>query len=222
MSDKPVIAVVGGTGSLGSGLARLWAQAGYQVVIGSRSKEKAKAVARELGGGTGTVRGDDNRGAARAADIVVLSVPYSSHDAILDEIKADVAGKIVVDATVPLVPPKVAVVHLPEAGSPAVVAQRVLGPEARVVSAFHNVGAKKFQGGEKADCDVLVFGDDPAAREQIIELAGVVATRGIDGGSLANSVAAEALTSVLIAINRRYKVAGAGIRITGLPAPLEG
>jgi NADPH-dependent F420 reductase len=222
MSDKPVIAVVGGTGSLGSGLARLWAQAGYQVVIGSRSKEKAEAVARELGDGTGTVRGDDNRGAARAGDIVVLSVPYSSHDAIVDEIKADVSGKIVVDATVPLVPPKVAVVQLPEAGSPAVVAQRVLGPEARVVSAFHNVGANKFQGGEKADCDVLVFGDDPAAREQIIELAGVVATRGIDGGSLANSVAAEALTSVLIAINRRYKVAGAGIRITGLPSPQEG
>jgi NADPH-dependent F420 reductase len=222
VSDKPVIAVMGGTGSLGSGLARLWAQAGYQVVIGSRSKEKAEAVARELGGGAGTVRGDDNRGAARAGDIVVLSVPYPSHDAIVDEIKADVSGKIVVDATVPLVPPKVAVVQLPEAGSPAVVAQRVLGPEARVVSAFHNVGAKKFQGGEKADCDVLVFGDDPAAREQVIELAGVVATRGIDGGTLANSVAAEALTSVLIAINRRYKVAGAGIRITGLPSPREG
>jgi NADPH-dependent F420 reductase len=221
VSDKPVIAVVGGTGSLGSGLARMWAEAGYQVVIGSRSKEKAEAVARELEGGAGTVRGDDNRGAARAGDIVVLSVPYSSHDAIVDELKAEVAGKIVVDATVPLVPPKVAVVQLPEAGSPAVVAQRVLGPEARVVSAFHNVGAKKFQGGEKADCDVLVFGDDPAAREQVIELAGVVATRGIDGGSLANSVAAEALTSVLIAINRRYKVAGAGIRITGLPSPRE-
>jgi hypothetical protein len=221
VSDKPVIAVMGGTGSLGSGLARLWAQAGYQVVIGSRSKEKAEAVARELGGGAGTVRGDDNRGAARAGDIVVLSVPYPSHDAIVDEIKADVSGKIVVDATVPLVPPKVAVVQLPEAGSPAVVAQRVLGPETRVVSAFHNVGAKKFQGGEKADCDVLVFGDDPAAREQVIELAGVVATRGIDGGTLANSVAAEALTSVLIAINRRYKVAGAGIRITGLPSPQE-
>jgi 8-hydroxy-5-deazaflavin:NADPH oxidoreductase len=222
MSDKPVIAVVGGTGSLGSGLARLWSQAGYRVVIGSRSKEKAEAVARELGCGAGIVCGDHNRGAARSGDIVVLSVPYANHDASVDEIKADVPGKIVVDATVPLVPPNVAVVHLPGAGSPAVVAQRLLGPEARVVSAFHNVGAKKLQGGEKADCDVLVFGDDRAAREQIIELAGLVATRGIDGGSLANSVAAEALTSVLIAINRRYKVAGSGIRITGLRSLQEG
>jgi NADPH-dependent F420 reductase len=222
MSDRPVIAVIGGTGSLGSGLARLWAQAGCRVVIGSRSKEKAEAVARELGGAAGIVCGDDTRGAARAGDIVVLSVPYANHDAIVNEIKADVPGKIVVDATVPLAPPNVAVVHLPGAGSPAVVAQRLLGPEARVVSAFHNVGAKKLQGGEKADCDVLVFGDDRAAREQIIELASLVATRGIDGGSLANSIAAEALTSVLIAINRRYKVAGAGIRITGLPPPREG
>jgi predicted dinucleotide-binding enzyme len=89
------------------------------------------------------------------------------------------------------------------------------------VSAFQNVGAKKFQAGEKADCDVLVFGDDAAARERVIALADVVATRGVDGGSLANSVAAEALTSVLIAINRRYKVPAAGIRITGLPPSSE-
>jgi NADPH-dependent F420 reductase len=119
---------------------------------------------------------------------------------------------------VPLVPPKVSVVQLPASGSPAVVAQRLLGSGVRVVAAFHNVGAKKLHHGEKADCDVLVFGDDAAARAQIIELAGVVATRGVDGGSLANSIAAEALTSVLIAINRRYKVPGAGIRITGIPA----
>jgi predicted dinucleotide-binding enzyme len=120
---------------------------------------------------------------------------------------------------VPLVPPKVSVVQLPAAGSPAAVAQRVLGPQVRVAAAFHNVGAKKLHGGEKVDCDVLVFADDIKVREQVIALAGIVATRGVDGGSLANSVAAEALTSVLIAINRRYKVPGAGIRITGLPAP---
>jgi 8-hydroxy-5-deazaflavin:NADPH oxidoreductase len=222
MLDRPVIAIVGGTGSLGSGLARLWAKAGYPIVIGSRSREKAEAVARELGYGGAAVTGDDNGGAARAGDVVVLAVPYASHDAIVDEIRPDVAGKIVVDATVPLVPPKVFVVQLPAAGSPAVAAQRALGPDARVVSAFHHVGAKKFQGGEKADCDVLVFGDDQAAREQVIALAGIVATRGVDGGVLANSVAAEALTSVLIAINRRYKIPGAGIRITGLPPLQEG
>ena len=134
------------------------------------------------------------------------------------DIKPVMAGKVLVDAVVPLVPPKVSVVQLPAAGSPALLAQRVLGSEVRVASAFHNVGAKKLHSGEKADCDVLVFSDDAAVREQVIALADVVATRGVDGGALANTVAAEALTSVLIAINRRYKIPGAGIRITGLPA----
>jgi NADPH-dependent F420 reductase len=216
MDPKPTIAVIGGTGNLGSGLARLWTRAGYRVVIGSRSKEKAEQLARELALDGRCVTGDDNRGAARASDIVILSVPYATHDSIVQEIAPDVGGKIVVDATVPLAPPKVSVVQLP-AVSPAVVAQHEFGSGVRVVAAFHNVGAKKLQGGEKADCDVLVFGDDPTARQTVIELAEVVATRGVDGGVLANCCAAEALTSVLIAINRRYKVPGAGIRITGLP-----
>ena len=222
MPDKPTIAIVGGTGDLGSGLARLWARAGYPIVIGSRDKQKAEAIARELCANGGCVRGDGNAAAARAGDIVVLSVPYASHDAMVEEIRAEVAGKIVVDAAVPLVPPKVSVVQLPATGSPAVIAQRLLGSGVRVVSAFHNVGAKKLHGAERAECDVLVFGDDPEARARVVDLAGLVATRGVDGGSLANSVAAEALTSVLIAINRKYKVPGAGIRITGLPCASEG
>ena len=223
MQNRPTIAVIGGTGDLGSALARLWAAGGYPVVLGSRAKDKAEAAARELAAKIETgVRGDDNRAAAQAADIVVLCVPYSNHDAILDEIKPVMAGKILVDAVVPLVPPKVSVVQLPATGSPALVAQRVLGANVRIASAFHNVGAKKLHDGEKADCDVLVFSDDAAVREQVIELANVVAARGVAGGALANSVAAEALTSVLIAINRRYKVPGAGIRITGLPVPEAG
>lgn len=218
---KPTIAIVGGTGSLGLGLARLWAHAGYPIVIGSRLKEKAESFALSLRSPAADVRGEDNMGAARAGAIVVLTVPYSSHGSILEEIRPHVGGKIVVDTTVPLVPPNVSIVHLPQGGSPALTTQRQLGPRVRVVAAFHNVGAKKFQAGERADCDVLVFGDDEAARQAVIALANVVATRGVDGGSLANSVAAEALTSVLIGINRRYKVAGAGIRITGLPLPVE-
>ena len=141
MPDKPTIAIIGGTGDLGSGLARLWARAGYPIVIGSRDTQKAEAAARDLCADGGCVRGDANAAAASAGDIVVLSVPYASHDAILEEIRREVAGKIVVDAAVPLVPPKVSVVQLPAAGSPAVVAQRMLGPAVRVVSAFHNVGA---------------------------------------------------------------------------------
>jgi 8-hydroxy-5-deazaflavin:NADPH oxidoreductase len=213
--SKPTIAVIGGTGELGSGLVRLWSIAGYPIIIGSRSRERAQAAACRTG--RPNVRGEGNSAAARAGDVIVLSVPFSTHDAIVEEIKSEVDGKIVVDAVVPLVQPKVWVVQIHAAGSPAVSAQRAFGPATKVVAAFHSVGAKKLQGGDKADCDVLVFGDDTAAKDIVIALASAVATRGVDGGTLANSVAAEALTSVLIAINRRYKVAGAGLRITGIP-----
>ena len=219
MQGRPTIAVIGGTGDLGSALAKRWAAAGYPIVLGSRSKEKAEAAAREMNASHGSaVSGEDNRTSAAKADIVVIAVPYASHDAILNEIKPAVTGKIVVDAVVPLVPPKVSVVNLPPDGSAALHAQRLLAGAARVVSAFHNVSAPKLESGEDIDCDVLVFGDDKDARAIVIDLANAAGTRGVDGGPLANSIAAEALTSVLIGINRRYKVNGAGIRITGLPA----
>lgn len=211
--SKPVIGIIGGTGDLGSGLAKAWVAAGYKVVIGSRSQERAAAAAAELGGGAS---GQDNVGAAAAADVVVLSVPFASHDATIEEIRSAVQGKIVVDAAVPLVPPKVSTVQLPGEGSAAKIAQRLLGEGVRVVSAFHNVGATKLHAGGRVDCDVLVFSDDKEARDIVIELAGAVARRGVGGGVLANSAAAEAMTSVLIWINRHYKVPGAGIAITGL------
>ncbi len=214
-SIKRTIAILGGTGDLGSGLAKLWLAAGHTVVVGSRSATKAQDFAMELGG---NAQGYDNLNAAKAADIVVLSVPFASHEATITNIKAAVQGKIVVDAAVPLVPPKVSTVQLPTEGSAAQIAQRLLGDGVKVVSAFHNIGATKLRAGERADCDVLVFGNDKESREVVIALASDVATRGVDGGVLANSAAAEALTSVLIGINRRYKVPGAGIRITGLPS----
>jgi NADPH-dependent F420 reductase len=211
--SKPVIAIIGGTGDLGSGLAKKWAAAGYKVLIGSRSRDKAEAMAQAIGhdaAGFGYVE------AAGMADVVVVAVPYASHAETLQEIKPALSGKILVDAVVPLVPPKVATVQLPAEGSAACQARTIVGEGVRVVSAFHNVGAAKLHQGGRAECDVLVFGDDPQARALVVRLAGDVATRGVDGGVLANSVAAEALTSILIGINRRYKVAGAGIRITGL------
>lgn len=218
MNAKPTIAMLGGTGDLGSGMTQILATAGYRVVIGSRARDKALLAAQEMGAKIGaTIEGDDNRGAANSAGIVILCVPYANHDTIVQEIKPVMAGKILVDAVVPLVPPKVSLVQLPAAGSPAVVAQRILGPEVHVAAAFHNVGAKKLHSGERADCDVLVFADDAGVRQQVVELANLIATRGVEAGPLANVVAAEALTSVLIAINRRYKIPGAGIRITGLP-----
>lgn len=213
MPGNTTIGILGGTGDLGSGLAKAWARAGYTVVIGSRSAEKAQAAAGEM---EGNVRGAGNADAARQADVVVLAVPFASHEATLLEVRDAVQGKIVVDAAVPLVPPKVSTVQLPAEGSAAQIAQNLLGEGVRVVSAFHNVGATKLHSGGRADCDVLVFGNDKDARETVIGLANAVATRGVDGGVLANSAAAEALTSVLIGINRRYKVPGAGIRITGL------
>ena len=220
MLAHPTIAVIGGTGELGSALAKRWAVAGYPVVLGSRSKQKAQAAAEKMNADAApaaAVTGEDNRTAAAAAEIVIIAVPYASHESILDEIKPAVAGKIVVDAVVPLVPPKVSVVKLPPDGSAALIAQRLLAGTARVQAAFHNVSAAKLHSRGPVDCDVLVFGDEQAARAVVIELANAAGTRGVDGGPLANSAAAEALTSVLIGINRRYKVEGAGIRITGLP-----
>ncbi|MFG1343564.1 NADPH-dependent F420 reductase [Xanthobacter autotrophicus DSM 431] len=218
MSTPSSIAIIGGSGDLGSGLAKRWAAAGHRVILGSRSAEKAAAAAAELGAAVGkTLEGTDNRAAAAAADLVVVAVPFSSHAETLADIRAVVEGKIVVDAVVPLKPPKVATVQLPDEGSAAQIAQALLGAGTRVVSAFHNVGASKLHAGEPVGCDVLVFGDDKEAREVVIALVADIGARGIDGGALANSAAAEALTSVLIGINRRYKVQGAGIRITGLP-----
>ena len=133
MDSKPTIALLGGTGDLGSGMAYILAAAGYRVVVGSRAKDRAERVAEEISAKLGVlVEGDDNRGAAGSADIVILCVPYSNHDAIVEEIKPVMPGKTLVDVVVPLVPPKVSLVQLPAAGSPALVAQRILGPEVRV------------------------------------------------------------------------------------------
>jgi NADPH-dependent F420 reductase len=217
-ADKPTLAIIGGTGTLGSGLAMRWAAAGYEIVIGSRNADKAHAAAAALvaSGGAPAPRGASNAEAAKAADLVILTVPWSNHAQILDEIKPHTAGKIVVDTTVPLVPPKVARVQLPPEISAALAAQTRLGESARVVAAFHNVAAHKLQTSEPIDCDVLIFGDDPKDRAVVMTLAQAAGLRGVHAGPLANAVAGEALTSVLIGINRNYKVDGAGIRITGL------
>lgn len=219
MTDtKPTVAVIGGTGDLGSGLARRWAKAGYPLIIGSRTAEKAQASAAELASlATGIKpRGMANADAAKAADVVVLTVPFASQAPTLDDIKTHVAGKLVIDTTVPLVPPRVARVQLPPEGCAAVAAQIRLGDGARVVSAFHNVAAHKLQIVDMAlDCDVLVFGDKAEDREVAIKLAEACGVRGLHAGPLANSAAAEALTSVIIGINRTYKVDGASIRVTG-------
>jgi len=219
MSDtKPTLAIIGGTGDLGTGLARRWAKAGYPLVIGSRTADKAEAAAEALAAlATGPKpRGMANRQAAEAGEIVVLTVPFATAAAVLDDIKPGVQGKLFVDTTVPLMPPRVARVQLPPEGCAAVLAQMRLGEGVRVVSAFHNVAAHKLEQVDMAlDCDVLVFGDKAEDREPVIKLAEALGVRGLHAGPLANSAAAEALTSVIIGINRTYKVDGASIRITG-------
>ncbi len=214
------IGVLGGTGKEGSGLAYRWALAGHEVVIGSRDATKAAAGAAELNallGGKAVVRGASNPDAAQA-EVVVLTVPYAAQLATAESVAAHLAGKILIDVTVPLVPPKVDRVQLPNGESAVVTLQRKLGAQVKVVSAFQNVSATHLKDpAHEVDCDVLVCGDDAEAREVVIGLAHDAGLRAWHAGVLANSIASEALTSVLIAINKRYKVAGSGIRITGVP-----
>jgi len=211
----PAIGVIGGTGKLGAALARGWALAGYPVVVGSRDAGRAADTAAALAAETGgTVTGADNLAAAAAGEIVVVTVPFAHQRPILEEIRPAVTGKIVVDTTVPLMPPKVARVQLPPEDSAAVAGQAILGDDVTVVSAFHNVAAHKLAVGAAA-CDVLVFGDSKAARGRVVSLVDALGLRGLHGGPLANSTAAEALTSVLVFINRIYEADGAGLRITG-------
>jgi NADPH-dependent F420 reductase len=222
MANKPVLAILGGTGDLGTGLARRWAQAGYQVIIGSRTADKAEAAAADLrkvmnerGVDAVEVRAQENLAAAQAADIVIMTVPFSHQSSTLEYVKPALKGKILIDVTVPLVPPKVARVQLPAAGSAGQIAQNLLGEDVRVVSAFQNVAAHHLQEGHALDCDVLVCGDDKEARGAVIELVEAAGMRGFHAGSIANSAAADALTSILIFINKQYNC-HAGIRITGL------
>ena len=210
------IAVIGGTGQLGAAIARRLAKAGKSIIIGSRDPVKAEAAARQLGAELGCeVAFGGNVAAAGAADVVILTVPFASQRMTLEDIRRSVSGKIVIDTTVPLMPPKVMRVQLPPEGSAAQRAQEILGDEVRVVSAFHNVAAHKLITDALVECDVLVFGDDKAAREVAVGLVDACGLRGLHGGVLANSAAAEAMTSVLIFLNKSYAVDGAGVRITG-------
>lgn len=213
------IAILGGTGDLGGGLARQWSRAGYQILIGSRTLEKGEAAAKALLDEFPdlNVTGHENLEAATAADLVVLTVPFEHQLSTLETVKPGLAGKILIDVTVPLVPPKVGTVQLPESGSAAVQAQDFLGEDVQVVSAFQNVGAMHLQEDHSIECDVLVTGNKRAARDTVIELVKAVGLKGWHAGPLANAAAAEALTSVLITINRHHGVEGSGIVITGEP-----
>ena len=219
---RPTLAVIGGTGAEGSGLALRWAAVGYPILIGSRSRERACAAATELtsllpANHSARIGGDTNAAAAAAADVIILSVPYESQVGILEQIRAGSLGKTVVSVVVPLKPPRVSRVWRPPGGSAAEEAQALLGGGTRLVAAFQNISASHLKDLSHAvDCDILITGDDKGAKETAIELAQAAGMRGIDAGPLVNSSVSEGLTVVLIGINIRNKVKGSGIRITGV------
>jgi 8-hydroxy-5-deazaflavin:NADPH oxidoreductase len=220
MTDRTyTIAMLGGTGQEGGGLALRLGKAGHLVIVGSRDAARAEAAAAAMNQvlGRDAITGATNMAAAGAAEIVMLTVPYAAQRATVEEVRETLRGKILVDATVPLRPPKVARVQLPPGGSAVAEIQALLGAEVRVVSAFQNVSAHRLHDLDAAvECDVLVCGDDVAARDVVVALAADIGLTAYHAGPIANSAAAEALTSVLISINMRYKSPGAGIRITGV------
>ena len=213
------IAVLGGTGKEGKGLAYRWARAGYRVLIGSRTVEKAVAAADEITGMLGegiSVRGLGNLEAAREANIAVLTVPYAAHRDTLEALKGELKGKILVDVTVPLVPPKVATVQMPAAGSAAQEAKQVVSEDTQVCAAFQNISYEHLLDNADVECDVLVTGTSKEARAEVIRLVEAAGLRGWDAGPIENSVVVEGLTSVLIGINKKYGSTHAGIKITGI------
>jgi len=212
------VAVLGGTGKEGKGLAYRWAKAGYQVLIGSRIPEKAVSAAAEIIEmleGSGSVVGMSNPEAAQQANIVVLTVPYVAHRDTLETVKDSIKGKLFIDVSVPLVPPKVTRVQMPPAGSAAQEARQILGEGVEVCAAFQNISHEYLLEDREVDCDVLVTGTSKDARHEVLRLVEAAGLTGWDAGPIENSVVLEGLTSVLININKQYGSTHAGIKITG-------
>jgi NADPH-dependent F420 reductase len=214
------IAILGGTGEQGPGLALRWAMAGEEVIIGSRSQERAEKVAAELNAelSQARIRGLENPQAAEAAEIVVLTVPYTAHLGTLESVKAHVRGKIFVDVSVPLDPDNPRRMKMPTAGSATEEAQAFFGPETKVVAAFQNVSAHLLREPQQViDCDVLVCGNDTEAKKTVMGLIAKMGLHAYDVGPAESARVVEGLTSVLIRLNIRHTVKGSGIRLTGLP-----
>ena len=212
------IAVLGGTGKEGKGLAYRWAKAGYKILIGSRTPEKAVTAASEIMErleGASSVVGISNREAAELANIVVLTVPYAAHRETLESVKDVIQGKLLIDATNPLVPPKVTKVQMPPAGSAAQEAKEIVGEGVEVVAAFQNISHELLLNDEYVDCDVLVTGTSKKARAEVLKLVEAAELTGWDAGPIENSVVVEGLTNVLININKQHGSTHAGIKITG-------
>ncbi|MGB8253181.1 MAG: NADPH-dependent F420 reductase [Anaerolineaceae bacterium] len=213
------IAIIGGTGKEGKGLAVGWLKAGFHIIIGSRQVEKAQTAVGEIKGLLGEtdhLTGMVNADAATAADFVVVTVPFGAHRDTMQMLKPLVAGKLIIDVTVPIQPPKVTVVKLPPEGSAGLETRAILGEDVDIVTAFQNISYEKLMAGEVKDCDVLVCGSSKSTRAIGIQLAEAIGFTAWDAGPLENSVVMEGLTPILIGINIRNGVSSAGIKITGV------
>jgi NADPH-dependent F420 reductase len=220
--SNPTIAILGGTGKEGKGLGYRFAIKGFRVCIGSRTLVKARETASELMGlihHPVTIQGYSNLEASAISDIIILTVPYSAHRAILENLKSTLTGKILIDVTVPLVPPKVTKVQMPAAGSAAQEAYLILGEGVRLASAFHHISYENLLLEEDINCDVFVTGTSLETRKKVLELVAALGLQGWDAGPIENSVVLEGLTSILIGINKQFGRKSAGIRITGINPP---
>jgi NADPH-dependent F420 reductase len=214
------IAILGGTGKEGAGLGARWALAGHDVIIGSRDAERARGKAAELRERTGTTRisGESNRDAAARGEVVVLALPAEGLDTTLPDLRDGCRGKVVVSTVVPLTFKGPRLFTPPPAGSSAEEAQALLGPDARVVAAFHHIAAHELSETSHAiECDLLVCGGDAAGKDVVRELGASLGVRTVDAGPLSNAGPVEGITALLATINRRYKLKNSGIKITGVP-----
>jgi hypothetical protein len=213
------ISILGGTGKEGKGLVFRWAMAGYRVIIGSRSIERAKGCANELLtllDGNGVIEGMSYQDAAKQADVVVLAVPYSAQREILEAISPYIQGKLLISIAVPLSPSKATRVQIPQGGSAAEEASAILGGNVQVCTAFQNISHEILMSSEKVDCDILVTGTSREARGETIKLIEAIGFNAWDAGPIENSIVVEGMTSLLIYINKKYNCTSAGIKITGI------
>ncbi|MGH7846842.1 MAG: NADPH-dependent F420 reductase [Candidatus Binatia bacterium] len=209
------IAIVGGTGSLGTGLAARLAQPGVRVLIGSRDLDRARQAAAALNAALGTeaIEGRLNEDAVKQADLAIIAVPYEGHAKMIEDLASSLKGKLVVDAVVPL---KKGKPFIPPAGSALLEAQHLLGAETLLVGALHNISALDLQDSAALLGDVLVCGDKEAAKLKVMEMLAKIGARAFDAGPAANAYVIEGLTGVLIQLNRKYKSKHATLKITGI------
>ncbi len=213
------LAIIGGTGKEGSALAARFAKAGIPVIIGSRDPAKAQSTASALNQRLriSTIQGYSNRDAAARSQVVLLSIPFEGMQPILEDIRDAAQGKIIINIASALDPERKSRARVPAAGSITAQVQQFFGPSAKVVAAFQNISPELLESLEEIDSDVLVCGGDKEARTTVIELIRRAGIEAFDAGVLANAVAVETITAVLIAVNIKYKIKGAGIRLTGVP-----